>query len=99
MTRFRSSQLLLVFITAPLAATTSIEEIRELRTHRDHTGWVGAVAFRPDSKALATGSADRTAVVREVATGRTITVCKGHMDYVSAVAFSPDGVMLATGSF
>ena len=61
--------------------------------------WVGAVAFSPDGKWLATGCADSKARLREVGTGKEVAVLAAHKDYVVSVAFSPNGQLLATGSF
>jgi len=55
------------------------------------------VAFSPDGKWLATGSADKTARVIEAATGREVYHL-AHQGWVAEVAFSPDGKWLATGS-
>jgi uncharacterized protein YjiK len=63
-----------------------------------HTGTVRAVAFSPDGRALATGSADTTARLWDVRTARARSVLSGHTDTVTSVAFSPDGRTLATGS-
>jgi WD40 repeat protein len=67
-----------------------------------HTDSVGAVAFGPDGRILASGSADRTARLWNVADpvhpaplGQPLT---GHTDFVNTVAFSPDGHTLASGS-
>jgi WD40 repeat protein len=60
-------------------------------------GTVNAVAFSPDGKLVATGSADDTARVFEAATGREVSRLIHQAD-VYAVAFSPDGKLVATGS-
>ncbi|XVQ15516.1 WD40 repeat domain-containing serine/threonine protein kinase [Spirillospora sp. CA-255316] len=63
-----------------------------------HSGPVGAVAFSPDGKTLATASRDKTVrfwdVVARTSLNQPLT---GHSDAVEAVAFSPDGRTLATG--
>src|SRR5438128_2380663 len=64
-----------------------------------HTGWVGAVAFSPDGKLLASASADNTIRIWSVADGSLLTTLKGHADYACAVTFSPDGKRIASGSF
>jgi outer membrane protein assembly factor BamB len=56
-----------------------------------HTDKVTSAAFSPDSKTLATASADRTVRLWDVATGTERAVLRGHTDAVWSVAFSPDG--------
>ena len=69
------------------------------RTLTGHTGNVWSVAFSPDGKTLASGSADGTVRLWDVATHRQIGApLTGHTDNVWSVAFSPDGKTLATGS-
>jgi WD40 repeat protein len=58
---------------------------------------VDAMAFSPDGKLVATGSADGVARVFEARTSRE-TVRFAVQGEVRAVAFSPDGNLLATGS-
>ena len=62
-----------------------------------HGAEVNALAFSPDSRLLATGSADYAAAIWEAATGQRVITMK-NMSQVGSVAFSPDGRLLATGS-
>ncbi|MEF3116676.1 hypothetical protein [Streptomyces chrestomyceticus] len=57
-----------------------------------------AVAFRPDGRALATGSEDGTVRVWDPATGRPLGTLTGHRGKVASLAFRPDGhtLLIAT---
>jgi WD40 repeat protein len=61
-----------------------------------HTDCPRSVAFSPDGRWLASGSFDKTVMLRETATGRVRRVLKGHTSYVMAVAFSKDGRTLVS---
>ena len=66
---------------------------------KGHEGWVDAVTFLPDGKALASGGGDKTIRIWDIGTGRTIGQLQGHQDVVESIAVSPDGKTLAsTGS-
>jgi WD40 repeat protein len=68
---------------------------------RSHEDWVYSLAFSPQTRWLATASADGTARLWDLtvaqAAGKSVEL-GDHADDVSAVAFSPDGRWLATGS-
>ena len=59
---------------------------------------VDSLAFSPDGRLLATGNADNTVSLRDVATGLEVQNLTGHKGSVTSVAFSPDGRLLATAS-
>jgi len=66
-----------------------------------HTERILDLAFSPDGILLATGSADGTARIWDVAQGTTQQILNPQseeMEWVHTVAFSPDGKTLATGS-
>jgi hypothetical protein len=79
-----------------LPTVPSPEILRTLSGH--HMDSVLSVAFSPDGKILASGSADRTIKLWDVATGKELRTLSGHTSYVLSVAFSPDGKILASGS-
>jgi WD40 repeat protein len=66
-----------------------------------HGARVNAVAFSADGRRLATGGADRTALVWDVGNGAIVRRFPLHDDFVSHVEFAADGSTLttATGPF
>jgi len=63
-----------------------------------HSGAVDSVAFSTDGKILATGNADGTGRLWDMASHRQITALTGPAGPVTSVALSPDGKTLATGN-
>lgn len=64
-----------------------------------HTSGVRTVSFSPDGAMLASGSADRTVRIWDLASGRERQLLLGHKGFVSCVEFSPDGGTLASASW
>jgi len=64
-----------------------------------HTGPVFSVCFSPDDKTVLTGSADNTAKLWDVATGKEYLSFSGHSSSISSVAFSKSGKYVLTGSW
>jgi WD40 repeat protein len=71
---------------------------KPLRALTEHTEVVYAVAFRPNTHDLATGSLDKTARIWNADTGQSLHLIKDHAEAVFGVAYSPDGKLLATAS-
>ncbi len=61
-----------------------------------HSGNVMAAIFSPDGRTVATASADQTANLLDVATGKLLCPGIRHEGWVHSVAFSPDGKRLMT---
>ena len=64
-----------------------------------HTGQVISVAFSPNGERIASGSADSTVRLWDVARLTEIAQFHGHTDRIYSVAFSPDGTKIASGSY
>src|SRR5262249_4648943 len=62
---------------------------------RGHADFVFSAVFSPDGKRIVTASADTTARLWEVASGRETAILRGHEASVNSAAFSPDGSALS----
>jgi polar amino acid transport system permease protein len=62
-----------------------------------HTKEVTSLAFSPDSKILASGSADTTVVFWNMETGEVDSTSEGHWAAVSTLVFDPQGSIVLSG--
>ncbi len=63
-----------------------------------HTEEISAAHFSPDGKKIVTVSADKTAKIWDVETGRLLADLKGHTAKVNFAVFSPEGKKIITAS-
>ncbi|MEZ4662531.1 MAG: NB-ARC domain-containing protein [Caldilineaceae bacterium] len=63
-----------------------------------HTDLVWAVAFSPDGRMLASGSADQSVRVWDLETLHYRQIMEDHINWVWSVVFAPDGATLFSGS-
>ncbi len=61
-----------------------------------HSQQVLGLAYSPDGRWLASGSVDKTIMLRDTATGRVKRILKGHTGSVTAVGFSKDSRKLVS---
>lgn len=80
------------------SSVSPANEPKPKATLQGHKNYIWSVAFSPNGKLLASGSADKTIKLWDTATGKVTATLLGHDDDVYAVAFSPDGSLLASGS-
>ena len=71
---------------------------RELGLLEGHRAYVISLAFWPDGKTLASGSADQTIRIWNVQEKRSVAVLRGHRDEVHRLALLPDNSTLVSGA-
>lgn len=69
-----------------------------LRTLTGHTAHIRGLAFSPNSRFLASASADATVRIWSVDSGRELRLLRCHTDEVASVSFSLDSARVASGS-
>lgn len=68
------------------------------RPHSNPRNWTSSIAWSPDGRLLAIGSADASAGIWDAATGEQLLALDGHSDIVLSIEFSPDGRRVMTSS-
>ncbi|QLE56225.1 serine/threonine protein kinase [Nostoc sp. TCL26-01] len=79
-------------------ANTLFGHSQKIKYEDQKEGGVFSIVFSPNGRILASGSADKTIKIWNLATGQVIRTLNGHFKGVISVAFSPDGKTLASGS-
>jgi polar amino acid transport system permease protein len=74
------------------------EKPEDPRTWVGHTKDVTALAFSPDGKSLASGSADTSLIFWSIDTGKALAQLEGHWAAVTSLLFDRTGSTLLTGS-
>jgi WD40 repeat protein/serine/threonine protein kinase len=69
-----------------------------IRTFAGHTDTVWSLAFSPDGKTFASGSADTSIRIWNIDSGTQRNLITGHTQDVRSVQFSSDGTQLLSGS-
>ncbi|MFI5183543.1 MAG: WD40 repeat domain-containing protein, partial [Vicinamibacteria bacterium] len=86
-------------LLASVLGAAAPSDVAPPRVLAGHAKGVNAVAFSRDGRILASGSADTTVKLWDLAAGTALRTLRGHDEAVRSVAFSPDGSFLASGSY
>lgn len=74
----------------------SIDDAGGLSSLTKHKGRIGSLAFSPDGKLIASGDANGSVNLTQVATGASVATWPLHQRAIAGLVFSPDGATLAT---
>ena len=74
-------------------------DMKQIRSIEAHDDPITVLAVSPDSRLIATGSSDDTAIIWRVNDLKMIRELDDHESDISSIAFSNDGSMMATGSW
>ena len=75
-----------------------VETDSVIHTLKGHAHNIEALTFSPDSKAIASVSADKTIRIWDAATGAPLKTLEGHASYVHSAAYSPDSKAIVSAS-
>ncbi|MEI6286469.1 MAG: tetratricopeptide repeat protein [Bacillota bacterium] len=76
----------------------SSDALSNIATLTGHSSWIYAVAFSPDGQNVASGSADTTVKLWNVAKRKCVATLSGHGAAVNSVTFDPSGKYLASSA-
>lgn len=84
--------------TASSSRSLSKPTAPELVVQTGHSSRVNCAVFSPDASWVASGSADNTIRLWDVASGRELRALVGHNNWIKSLALSRNGEVLASGS-
>jgi WD40 repeat protein/uncharacterized caspase-like protein len=84
--------------TVPTLKIYELQTGNLVRTIKAHEDGITAMAFSPDGKIIATGSADKMIKLWNAESGAELRTLAGHTAKITTLAFRYDGKVLASGS-